>query len=62
MCAVDVASQVSDGLVLIAIRRVCHAWVEVVEFDAELFAALEVVDESVVSLRCACWVRVCKIY
>jgi hypothetical protein len=35
--------------------------VKIVELDAEFLAALEVVDEGVKGLFCACWVCVCKI-
>jgi hypothetical protein len=35
--------------------------VEIVEFDAELLTALEVVDEGIVGLCCACWVCVCEV-
>lgn len=34
---------------------------EVVEFDAELLAALEVVDEGVEGLFCTGWVCMCKV-
>ena len=37
----------------VAICGVRDAWVEVVELDAESFAALEIVEESVVGLGCA---------
>lgn len=61
MSAVDVAGQVRDGFAFVSICRVCHAWVEVVEFDAEFLAALEVVDEGVKGLFRTGWVCVCKI-
>lgn len=47
-----------DGLWFIAVGGVCHARVEIVEFDAEGFAAFEVVEEGFVGLCGACWVRV----
>ena len=59
--AVDVAGQVRDGLAFVTIRRVCHARMEIVELDAELLAALEVIHEGIVGLLSACWVGMCKI-
>lgn len=34
---------------------------EVVELDAQSLAALQVVEEAVVGLLCACFVRMCEI-
>ena len=61
MSPVDVAGQVRNGLAFVTVRRIRHARVEIVKFDTEFLAALEVVDESIVGLFCACWVCVRKI-
>lgn len=61
MSAIDIAGQVRDGFVFVAVRGVRHAWVEIVKFDAELLAALEVVDEGVKGLFCTGWICVRKV-
>lgn len=47
------------GLGFVAVGRVGHPRVEIVQFDAECLATLEVVEEGVVGLRGARWVCVC---
>ena len=50
-----------DGLVFIAVRGVRHTRVKIVEFDAEILAAFQVIDEGIKGLLCTCWICVCKV-
>lgn len=49
------------GFGFVAVGRVGHPRVEIVQFDAECLATLEVVEEGVVGLRGARWVCVSQV-
>lgn len=61
MRAIYVARKMSNRLGFIAVCRVCHARVEVIELDAESFASFEVIDKCIVGLRRAGRISVRKI-
>lgn len=59
--AIEIPSQMSNRSLTIAISRVRHARVEIVEFDTQFLASLEIVQEAIVRLLGAFLVRVGKI-
>lgn len=61
MRTVEIFGEMGDGGGFIAVGRVGYARVEVVELDAQLLAAFEVIYEGLIGLRCACLVRVRKV-
>lgn len=56
VCAIDVRCEVSDCRLSVAACGVRYAWMEIVQFDAESLATIEVVEEGIVGLLCSSFV------